>query len=127
MNKKKIKLEEIGNASPFNVPEGYFESFAEDMISRLPDRAKEEPQVVSLWMHVKPWAYMAAMFAGIALMIRLFVGSPDSFSHNSNALNLSSSAEIEEFYDYYENQVIKSYYRETFYLALEDDSYSVDD
>jgi len=89
------------------------------MMSRLPDRIDEKPQEVSLWMHVKPWIYMAAMFAGIALMVKLFVGSPESSLH-TNGLSLSSSAEIEEFYDYYEDQVVKSYYRETFYLALDD-------
>lgn len=120
MNKKKVKLEEIGNVNSFKTPEGYFENFTEDMMSRLPERVDEEPQVLSLWGRMQPWVYMAAMFAGIALMIRLFVGSPNSTTRSSDALNLSSSADIEEFYDYYEEQFVKSYYHETVYLALED-------
>jgi hypothetical protein len=120
MSKKKIKLEEIGNANPFQVPEGYFDGFAENLMSRLPDRVNDEPKTISLWTRVRPWVYMAAMFAGIALMIKLFVGSPELVSRNSSTLNLTSSAEIEDFFDYYENQYVNSYYNETFYLALED-------
>jgi len=120
MSKKKIKLEEIESANPFQVPEGYFDSFAGNLMSRLPDRVSDEPKTISLWTRVQPWVYMAAMFAGIALMIKLFVGSPESVSRNPGALNLTSSAEIEDFFDYYENQYVNSYYNETFYLALED-------
>ena len=120
MSKKKIKLEEIGTTNPFQVPEGYFEDFAENMMSRLPKRVSETPRTISLWARVQPWVYMAAMFTGIALMIRLFVGSPESASKHSNALNLTSSAEIEAFYDYYEEQAVASYYHEAAYLVLED-------
>lgn len=127
MSKKKIKLEEIGNANPFQTPEGYFENLTDNIMSRLPERVSDAPQTVGLWARVQPWVYMAAMFAGIALMIRLFVGSPDSVTRNSNELNLSSSAEIEEFYEYYEDQYVKSYYSEAFYLAFEEGGYWEED
>lgn len=124
MNKKKIKLEEMGGVNPFKMPENYFEDFTENMMSRLPERVSSEPQPVrSLWNRMQPFVYMAAMFAGIALMIRLFVGSPEAISR-SNTLNLSSSAEIDEFYEYYEEQIVKSYYRETAYLSSEDVTWS---
>jgi len=126
MSKKKIKLEEIGNVNPFQTPEGYFENFAENMISRLPDRVSDRPQTVSLWTRMQPLVYLAAMFAGLALLIRLFVGSPDSIFRSSNGLNLSSSNEIEDFYDYYEDQFVKSYYDEAFYVAFDDSDWTED-
>jgi hypothetical protein len=52
---------------------------------------------------------MAAMFIGIALMVRTFVVP-------SPTLNLTSSTDIEEFYQYYEEQFANDVYHETFYL-----------
>ena len=120
MSKKKFKLEDIEPVNSFKVPEGYFETFTENMMSSLPDRVAPKEEPVTLWMRMQPWVYMAAMFAGIALMINLFVGSPESVTKSSDGLNLSSSAEIDEFYEYYEDQFVDSYYREAVYLALDD-------
>ncbi len=57
------------------VPDGYFESFADHMASILPEReAEKAPEVVKrgLWATVRPYVYMAAMFAGIWLMLHMF-------------------------------------------------------
>ncbi len=119
MNKKTSPLDEIGKNRAFNVPEGYFESISGEIMSRLPERIEESPRILSRWERMKPWVYMAAMFGGIALMVRLFVGSPEKSSTESMAsegIQLTSSAEIEEFYRYYEDQAASSAYRETFYL-----------
>ena len=34
-----------------------------------------EPEV-NLWTRIKPWLYMTAMFVGIMLSVRIFVGEP---------------------------------------------------
>lgn len=110
---KKIKhLEEIGTNNPFKVPEGYFEGLTNQIMEQLPEKYEQEIAPVSLWQRVKPWVYMAAMFAGIALMIKTFVGSPDS----NKGLNLTSSVDIEEFYSYYEDQFASIAYHESLYL-----------
>ncbi|MDE6427459.1 MAG: hypothetical protein K2K59_00720 [Muribaculaceae bacterium] len=71
-------LEDMGlsgkRRAGMTVPEGYFDSFAERMMAQLP---ADEPQVVelprrSLWSTVRPYVYMAAMFAGIWLMMNMF-------------------------------------------------------
>ena len=31
---------------------------------------------ITLWQRVKPWVYMTAMFCGIMLSVRIFVGEP---------------------------------------------------
>lgn len=56
------------------VPEGYFDDFRKRMMDRIP---AEVPAVASvprktLWMKVRPYVYMAAMFAGIYLMLNIF-------------------------------------------------------
>ncbi|MDL2222474.1 hypothetical protein LJB98_00060 [Bacteroidales bacterium OttesenSCG-928-M11] len=113
MTKKSSQLDQISRENPFKVPEGYFEGLSTQILSNLPER-EEETKVVSLWERIKPWTYMAAMFIGIALMVKVFVGtSPEKSS--GNILNLSSSADIEEFYNYYEEQSIRNEYRETIY------------
>ena len=61
------------------VPAGYFEDFARKMAESLPYRAEAEaPEAVAaaapktLWTRVRPYVYLAAMFAGIWLMLQMF-------------------------------------------------------
>jgi hypothetical protein len=117
MNKKTIKLEELAKIDPFKVPEGYFERLTGDIMSQLPDRVPKVPVRIGPWQRMQPWVYMAAMFAGIALMIRIFVGSPAQRSIATDGLNLSSSSDIEDFYNYYESELAKVAYSDAFYLA----------
>ncbi|GHT63219.1 hypothetical protein AGMMS50239_18720 [Bacteroidia bacterium] len=118
MGKDVIKIETIAKIDPFRVPEGYFEGFIADIMLKLPERPVENPKVISLWERVKPWVYMAAMFAGIALMLNLFAKNPnngqDSVStYASQGLNLTSSNDIEDFYHYYEDELTKIVYNDT--------------
>lgn len=57
------------------VPDGYFEDFANRMMAQIPAES-ERPQSVavkrSFWQIIRPYAYMAAMFAGIWLMMQVF-------------------------------------------------------
>lgn len=59
------------------APDGYFEDFADRMAAALPDRPElESPQAEvkrpKLWTRIRPYAYMAAMFAGVWLMLHIF-------------------------------------------------------
>lgn len=67
-------LNRCGKENPFKVPEGYFENFAEQLMDKLPEKAPVEAPDITLWMRIRPWVYMAAMFCGIMLMVRTFVG-----------------------------------------------------
>ncbi|MDR2085590.1 MAG: hypothetical protein LBP72_00265 [Dysgonamonadaceae bacterium] len=115
-----LKLEEIKKTNPFKVPEGYFENLTTHILSQLPEKNEKEIRTPSLWERMQPWVYMAAMFTGIMLMVRLFVGSPPN-------LDLNSSADIEAFYQYYEEQLTGNLYHETLFpddtALLEDDEY----
>ena len=77
MNPEEKILQKIGKKNPFTVPENYFEDFTQELMDKLP--AKEavlQTEAPTLWQRVKPWLYMAAMFCGIMLSVRIFVGNP---------------------------------------------------
>lgn len=77
MSQENKILEKIGKENPFKVPENYFEEFTQELMKKLP--AKEtilQAEEATLWLRIKPWLYMAAMFCGIMLSVRIFVGEP---------------------------------------------------
>ena len=70
-------LKNIGKKNPFTVPENYFEDFTQELMDKLPAKEAILPiEKPTLWQQVKPWLYMAAMFCGIMLSVRIFVGAP---------------------------------------------------
>ena len=83
MERENNILRKAGTRNPFKVPEGYFEGFTQELMDRLPEKEMiPEMQEPTLWQRVKPWIYMTAMFCGIMLSVRVFVGHPqkDEFS-----------------------------------------------
>lgn len=77
MGKEENILRKVGTKNPFRVPDHYFEEVTQEIMSKLPEKepmpTMAEP---TLWERVKPWMYMAAMFCGIMLSVRVFVGKP---------------------------------------------------
>lgn len=120
MDEKRILLKDIPKVNPFKVPDAYFENFSGGVMLQIPDVEQGNPMKINLWHRVRPWVYMAAMFTGIALMVRLFVGSPAQpavKSYSSGGLNLTSLSDIEDFYNYYEEGLARIAYDDAFYLA----------
>mgnify|MGYP003296161878 CR=1 FL=1 len=77
MGKEDNILRKVGTKNPFQVPDHYFEEVVQEVMARLPEKAPVQPlQEVSTWQRIKPWVYMAAMFCGIMLSVRIFVGNP---------------------------------------------------
>lgn len=65
-------LSQIGRRDGFKVPEGYFESFNKRMLESLPE-PKLTPQLKpGTWVRIRPYVYLAAMFAGIWCTMRIF-------------------------------------------------------
>lgn len=72
MNEEKNILDKVNRKSGMTVPENYFANFAENMMQQLPK--KEEAIItkpVTMWQRVRPFAYLAAMFAGIWCMVKM--------------------------------------------------------
>ena len=77
MGKEDNILRKAGTSNPFRVPDHYFENFTQELMNKLPE--KEPMPLMSeptLWDRVKPWLYMTAMFCGIMLSVKVFVGEP---------------------------------------------------
>ena len=73
MKEEQNIIDRFGKETPFRVPKGYFESVRIEIESKLPaypEAPKEEK--LSTWMRVRPYVYLAAMFAGIWLMMTVF-------------------------------------------------------
>ena len=62
----------IGADNPFRVPDGYFENLTSEVMNRLPEKEKVMVErKPTTWEKVKPLLYMAAMFVGAMLLIRV--------------------------------------------------------
>ena len=77
MGKEDNILRKAGTSNPFRVPDHDFENFTQELMNKLPEKdpmpLMSEP---TLWERVKPWLYMTAMFCGIMLSVKVFVGVP---------------------------------------------------
>ena len=77
MGKEDNILKKAGTDNPFSVPDHYFEDFSRNLMAKLPEKEPLPlPEEPTPWQRVKPWIYMAAMFCGIMLSVRVFVGEP---------------------------------------------------
>lgn len=115
-------LKKIGTENPFRVPEGYFEGFTSDLMSRLPEKEKTDiHREPTTWEKVRPWLYMAAMFIGAALIIR--VASPgETVSDGQQQQQIAadeSDIEMEYIRTAIENTMMDDY---SLYVYLSDEN-----
>lgn len=79
MGKEDNLLRKAGTKNPFKVPDRYFEDFTQELMNKLPEKEPMLPVAKPTFRQwVKPWVYMAAMFCGIMLSVRIFVGKPQT-------------------------------------------------
>lgn len=94
--KEKDILEKVGGKTGYTVPPHYFDDFRSKMMENLPEYKVAEQPKLTAWQKVKPYLYMAAMFAGIWCMMKMFhtISSTDLSLDNppqSVALAMASS------------------------------------
>lgn len=66
-------LQHYGRDTGFKVPDGYFDSLSRNIAERLPEYPERpKPKPLSTWQKIKPYVYLAAMFAGIWCMMKVF-------------------------------------------------------
>ena len=115
-------LKKIGTENPFRVPEGYFEGFTSDLMSRLPEKEKTDVhREPTTWEKVRPWLCMAARFIGAALIIR--VASPgETVSNGQQQQQIAadeSDIEMEYIRTAIENTMMDDY---SLYVYLSDEN-----
>ena len=64
-------LRKEGLDNTFKVPENYFEQLTAEVMDKLPEKEFVAEPEVSRWARFKPLLYMAAMFIGAALIIKV--------------------------------------------------------
>lgn len=80
----------IGSNTGFVVPEGYFDAMREEVMAKLPAYpANPVLRERTRWEKFKPYVYLAAMFAGIWLMMQVFHNVSDR-----SQLNLDNPPEL---------------------------------
>ena len=73
MKQEKNLLDKAGRQTGFTVPQGYFEQMRSEVEAKLPPMVKlREQPPLTLWGKIRPYVYMAAMFAGIWCMMKMF-------------------------------------------------------
>lgn len=116
MKTERNNLDHFKGKNPFTVPEGYMEGLTANIMSQLPEKSpKEEAKKVSLMDRVRPWLYMAAVFAGLGLFFKVLVGDGGEQSQNADSLLVKSNvtansisakqeAEDEDYLEYLEDR-----------------------
>lgn len=97
----------IPRSDGMTVPEGYFDSFAANMMSRLPQKAPVATPKRTLWMKMRPYTYLAAMFAGVWLMMWVFndiAGTP-SYNRMSDNPAIAGVLGSDQLYQYYDSDI----------------------
>ncbi|MDH6356664.1 hypothetical protein [Parabacteroides sp. PF5-9] len=78
MKKEKNVLDQLKGKNPYKVPEGYMEGLTSQIMSQLPERPVVKEKRITMIDRVRPWLYMAAVFAGLVLFFRAIIGLPGS-------------------------------------------------
>ena len=73
MKEEDLLLRKVGKHNPFTVPDGYFEGLTNRVMDNLPEKPVPEYKLKPLtrWDKAKPSVYLAAMFVGAAIIIKV--------------------------------------------------------
>lgn len=115
MNTKENNLDRFRGKNSFTVPEGYMEGLTANIMSQLPEKPREEAKKISMMDRVRPWLYMAAVFAGMGLFFRAVVFVDDPAKENvetllvktdvsAKDLAVKQATEDEEYLEYLETK-----------------------
>ena len=89
-------LKKLGKDSGFKTPENYFDDFNERMTAMLPDVEITDVNVKpSTWVRIRPYAYLAAMFAGIWCMMKVFNGINGTTSGQMRVNEIAEGIHVE--------------------------------
>lgn len=82
MKTEENNLDHLKGKNPFKVPEGYMEGLTNQIMSQLPDKPEEAEKRITRMERIRPWLYMAAVFAGMGLFFKAIVGPIPSSENN---------------------------------------------
>lgn len=93
MKEEQEIIKKCGKGNPFLVPDGYFEDFTRNLMAQLPqkdDFQEDLPELkITTWQRIKPLLYLAAMFIGMIMCVRVVLGE-----HTNNTTEDISSSVV---------------------------------
>ena len=92
MDKKTYNLDNLRGKQPFSVPKGYMDGLTDRIMNQIPEKRPqaEEPLVISWADRVRPWLYLAAVFAGLGIFFKTIVGVMPQTANQGDSLLVQS-------------------------------------
>ena len=92
MDKKTYNLDSLRGKQPFSVPKGYMDGLTDRIMNQIPEKRPqaEEPLVISWADRVRPWLYLAAVFAGLGIFFKTIVGVMPQTENEEDSLLVQS-------------------------------------
>lgn len=105
-------LSKVPHRDGMTVPDGYFADFTGKMAAMLPEKESAVQPAPGprrrIWNAVRPYVYMAAMFAGVWCMLKMFTimsGHNDLRPMDSNPIMAEAFSNDEFFFDYVSDDI----------------------
>lgn len=90
-----------GIPSPFRVPDGYFDHFADRVMANLPDKDVHQPAISPWWQRYRYVLATAACICGLVFGISVFVNKQKAETMMvSSAQTATSEVTFDEMTDY---------------------------
>ena len=109
-------LDKFKGDNPFKTPQGYMDGLNDLIMSQLHVKESKKAIQITFAQRVRPWLYLAAVFAGLGLFFKAVIG-PDFIgkqnpsdslyvqsSVSEGTMSALSSAEDKEYQEYIENK-----------------------
>ena len=109
-------LDKFKGDNPFKTPQGYMDGLNDLIMSQLPVKESKKAIQITFAQRVRPWLYLAAVFAVLGLFFKAVIGpdfigkqnTSDSLyvqsSVSEGTMSALSSAEDKEYQEYIENK-----------------------
>ena len=116
MKEMNSNLDKFKGDNPFKTPQGYMDGLNDLIMSQLPVKESKKAIQITFAQRVRPWLYLAAVFAGLGLFFKAVIGpdfigkqnTSDSLyvqsSVSEGTMSALSSAEDKEYQEYIENK-----------------------
>ena len=122
MDTNQNKLNQFKNKQPFNLPSNYMEGLTEQIMRSIPEAPLQIEQPVTLMTKLRPYFYMAAMFASMVFVLKLLIGDAavDTQQRLDKASMFTAKSDDvadEEFLEYIEEEYNSSLLKEEIYFC----------
>lgn len=88
-------LDKFKGDNPFKTPQGYMDGLNDLIMSQLPVKESKKAIQITFAQRVRPWLYLAAVFAGLGLFFKAVIG-PDFIGKQNTSDSLYVQSSVSE-------------------------------